>query len=200
MPITIKPPKVAEIELGIVGTSRLVTHAWSQKAIETMEAKQQQKAHGKKGPKIPEDEYQEARYLDAEGRDSFPTTGFKKALISATRFVDGLKMTEVRGALFIPGDYITIHYEGDKPEMRTDTVRLQGSTTDLRYRPSYEKWWAMLPIEYNADFISAEQIANLVNLAGFSIGIGEYRPEKSGEWGRFRVAEETDQHLFEAAA
>ncbi len=40
----------------------------------------------------------------------------------------------------------------------------------------------------NSGAISAEQIANLLNTAGFGVGIGEWRPEKNGSYGRFHVA------------
>jgi hypothetical protein len=42
-------------------------------------------------------------------------------------------------------------------------------------------------IKFNTSAISAEQVANLLNVAGFGVGIGEWRPERNGSYGRFHV-------------
>ena len=41
---------------------------------------------------------------------------------------------------------------------------------------------------YNASAVSPEQIINYFNIGGFGVGVGEWRPEKDGQWGRFHVA------------
>jgi hypothetical protein len=46
-----------------------------------------------------------------------------------------------------------------------------------------------LDIQYNARAISQDQLLNLINLGGFSVGVGEWRPERSGDFGRFRVVD-----------
>ena len=87
-------------------------------------------------------------------------------------------------------DLVQIKVSG-KPVMREDMVRLSGpgNPADFRYRASYEKWSVILNIEYNHDVISPQQIAHLFNNAGFSVGVGENRPGKSGDtWGMFKVA------------
>ena len=61
-------------------------------------------------------------------------------------------------------------------------------TADIRYRAEFKKWKATLTIRYNAHVISTEQIINLYHVAGFSIGIGDWRPQKEGSHGMFHVA------------
>lgn len=63
-------------------------------------------------------------------------------------------------------------------------------TADIRYRPEFKHWRVKLPIKYNADKISLEQLVNLFNLAGFGVGVGEWRPEKDGQYGMFHVVTE----------
>jgi hypothetical protein len=72
--------------------------------------------------------------------------------------------------------------------MVEDNVRLGGKTADLRYRPYFSGWSILLKITHNANVITQEQVVNLLNLAGFSVGIGDWRPEKDGNAGRFHVA------------
>jgi len=66
-------------------------------------------------------------------------------------------------------------------------VRLNGKTADIRHRGEFKEWSADLEVQYNEDWISAEQIANLISLAGFSVGVGEWRPEKNGQYGTFEI-------------
>ena len=66
-------------------------------------------------------------------------------------------------------------------------MRLSVSSTDLRYRPEYRNWEASFVVEYNPDLIRPEDIVNLLNLAGFGVGIGEWRPQRNGDFGRFEV-------------
>jgi hypothetical protein len=72
--------------------------------------------------------------------------------------------------------------------MREDMVRLQGSTADIRYRGQFVEWSAAVPVLVNTVALSIEQLANLFVLAGFAVGVGEWRPERNGQYGRFEVA------------
>ena len=71
--------------------------------------------------------------------------------------------------------------------MREDRVKIGPGTTSLTYRPMFEKWSCVLPIAYNANLISAEQIAQIFEYAGFHVGVGDWRPARNGEFGMFRV-------------
>jgi len=48
-------------------------------------------------------------------------------------------------------------------------------------------WVVRVPVTYDAGQTSPEVIADLVNRAGFFVGIGAWRPECSGMMGMFRV-------------
>ena len=75
--------------------------------------------------------------------------------------------------------------------MRTDMVRVGMGSADIRYRPEYPEWDAVLTIEFNSGVISLDQIYQLVKAAGYGCGIGEMRPEKGKfNYGRFRLTEE----------
>jgi hypothetical protein len=164
--------------------SELVMHAWSEKAKKAMLDKQMGKAAQKRSVKDPQQDYEEAFYRLPDGRPCFPSIAFKAAIVSAARQVDGLPMTFLRGALHIDGEFVPI--EGE-PRMREDTVRVGQGTADLRYRPGFPEWSATLPIRLNRRALTLEQLLALIDQAGFSVGVGEFRPEKDGAWGMFRV-------------
>lgn len=180
---------IRTLKVKIVGTTPLVVHAWSEKAKRMMREKQQKRARLAKDAKNPEEEFQSSRYI-VDGKDVFPAIAFKSAIIDSARFTDGVPMTILRGAVFIRGDWVVIDYESC--DMREDMVRVGGKgpgtgTADMRYRAEYKNWSATLELDYNASVLQAEQVVNLVRLSGFSIGIGEMRPGKGGQLGRFNV-------------
>ena len=93
-------------------------------------------------------------------------------------------MVFLRGAFHVEGDLV--HVEGE-PQRREDMVRVGMGTADIRYRPEFPKWATELDVSYNSRALAAEQIVNLFEIAGFAVGVGEWRPEKDGQFGRFRV-------------
>lgn len=173
------------LRLTIIGDSALISHRWSEKAKKEMLDKQMKAAKTAKAAKDPEQDYRDSLYVHPDGGYGFPCVAFKAAAVGACRFSDGLKMTEARGAFHVNGELAKIDGE---PTMREDMVRIGMGTADIRYRGEFLTWRTALEITYNADAISIEQIINLFNLAGFGVGVGEWRPEKDGSYGRFHVA------------
>lgn len=96
---------------------------------------------------------------------------------------------ELRGSYFIRtewGDMAEI--KGDTPIMREDMVRIGMGSADLRYRGEFRNWYIDCVLEYNANgAMSLEQIINCINAGGYVCGIGEWRPEKDGNFGMFHV-------------
>jgi hypothetical protein len=201
--------RIETAKIRLVGDSSLVVHKWSEKAKEEMRAKQMKKAKKAKEAKNPVEDFLNSMYIiDANGRQidlpgtldidnpdhvkdflsrqrfGFPAVAFKSAAVDACSHVDGVTKVEARGAFHLLGDFVEI--EG-KPVMREDLVRVGMGTADLRYRAEFNPWAATLTIQYNANVLSVDQIANLFNTAGFAIGVGEGRPQRDYVWGRFHV-------------
>lgn len=180
----------------LLGDSSLICHAWSEKAKSMMLNKQMGKANAGKEKKSPERDFFDSLYWlsprpeEEDGnvphgaRFGFPVVAFKAAAVSACRFVDGIKMTEVRGAFHIAGEFAEIK---GRPTPREDMVRVGMGVADIRFRGEFLEWETELTIRFNANALSAEQIINLFNVAGFGVGVGEWRPEKDGSHGMFRV-------------
>jgi hypothetical protein len=181
--IAIPPIEIKTYMLRIVGDSPLICHAWSKKAKQEMLDKQMGKARGKKEPKDPQRDYEEAFYRMEDGKPGFPTIAFKAAAVNASRQVDGLKMTFLRGAFHTVGELVPI--EG-VAQMREDAVKIQ-MTSDLRYRPEFPEWAVNLAVRLNTRALTLEQLIHLFNQAGFSAGVGEWRPERNGAFGMFHV-------------
>lgn len=182
--IEIPPIEVRTYVFRIIGDTPLICHAWSAKAKQEMLDKQMGKARGKKEAKKPEQDYEGAFYRLPDGTAAFPTIAFKAAAVNAARQVEGLTMTFLRGAFHTVGELVAI--EGT-PHMREDMVRVGMGTADIRFRPEWLEWAIDLIVRLNTRSLTLEQLIHLFNQAGFSVGVGEWRPEKDGRNGMFHV-------------
>ena len=184
----IPPINIDTATIQLIGDSPLICHAWSDKAKKQMLDKQMKKATQAKAAKDPEQEYRDSLYpmLDGKGY-GFPAVAFKAAAVDACSHVSNMTKVEARGAFHINGELVPIDGE---PSMREDMVRLGGvgAPADIRYRGEFKTWKVMFTLRYNANVISLEQLLNLFNIAGFAIGVGEWRPQKDGSYGMFHVA------------
>lgn len=149
-----------------------------------------------KEPTGDSDEACEAAFNEAVqngARWGFPVTAIKQATIMAASRNDiDIKTTTLRGCFFIKGEGpdMLAEVKGCVPTMREDMVRVGGisKTADIRHRAQFDNWYMDLEIEYNVNGpVTLEQIVNLINLGGFTCGIGEWRPEKDGSFGTYRV-------------
>lgn len=189
--LQIPPMNLQNAEFRIVGTSPLIVHKFSEKAQKMISDKQQLKSKEKRSERDPKKEFEDALYIfpDGSGRTGFPAVGFKASMIRAGKQL-GFVMKDLQSWFMVYGTDGTdlVEIEGDV-FCRTDMIRVATGGADIRYRPEYKKWEAVLKIKYNASVISSEQLAQLIETAGFGCGVGEWRPEKAktGNFGTFEL-------------
>lgn len=196
--VVIPPIATQMITVKIVGDSPLIEHKWSEKAKKQILDKQTKKATAGKEAKDPWMDFCESLYWltpmpeyptmedIANARFGFPATAFKTAAIDAGYQQGYLaKKTTARGAFFIEGEMVEII---GTPTIREDMVKIGMGVADIRYRGEFKEWSAVLTIKYNPSVMSADQIINLINLGGFSNGVGEWRMSKDGMFGCFHIA------------
>lgn len=191
--IIVHPLNIGVIPMKIVGLRPLIFHQWSEKAKQMILDKQMKKATKGREIRDPKAEYESSFYKNSKGEIAFPALAIKQAVVNAARNLEGVTMTLLRGSVFIQGDedgLIKVDYEG-KPEMREDMVRIGMGTADLRFRGSVKNWSMTFTVKHNADVVSVEQVINLFRVAGFACGLGEWRPERNGDFGQFDVATTT---------
>lgn len=205
--VVVQIPKIEKqrLQIKIIGDSPLVCHKWSEKAKKEILDKQMKKATKGKEAKDPEMDFYRSMYWindidektakkdeyaklikSGEARFKFPSIAFKACAVDAG-YQQGLltKKTTAKGAFHVLGEFVDVF---GNLYMREDMVRVGMGTADIRYRGELRDWYAILNITYNKNVISAEQIINLINMGGFSNGVGEWRPEKNGQFGTFHVA------------
>lgn len=188
MAVTLKPIKQSTFSFWIKGMSPLIQHAWSQKGLDMMRMTAAERKKQVKTARNPEELAEGACYYTDDGEHGIPLLAFKASLISAAHKDFGLEKTLLRKAFFIPStdSGSVTAMETDGPYIiREDIVRVGANQTDLRYRPQFNSWRVNIVCQVDSELLKDQDIVNLVNRAGFSVGIGDWRPEKGGEFGRF---------------
>ena len=208
--IEIKPINIVTTTVRIAGDTPLIMHRWSEKAKRMILEKQMKKTKSSaKEAKNPIEDFIESIYW-MEGKPSeyteeafeeacrngarfgFPVTAIKQATISSA-YRNGITkdMASLRGAFFIAGEgsELLAEVKGCTPTMREDMVRVGMGVADIRFRGEFSGWYMDLQVSYNANgAYTLDQIINLINVGGLSCGIGEWRPEKDGNYGMYHVA------------
>jgi len=202
------PIELRVLNLRLVGDTPLITNAWSEKARNMMRAKQQKTVLTAREAKVPEADFKASLYAHPDGNYGFKAIAFKSAAVTALSQVDGgLTKVRARGCFHVgdsgsSAELVRIECPNE-PRMREDPVRVATGTADLRYRGEFWPWAATLRIRYNARSVAVPQLVSLFNLAGFAVGVGEWRPEKDGINGMFHVepnAGEADKTVLAAIA
>ena len=183
------------IRVPIIGTSPLIMHRFSEKAKRQMLDAMQ----GRKSPKQPKDpdaEYEAAFYRFADGGYGFPSIALKSATVGGARFYSGVTMTALKQFLFFDGEIGVdgqklVRIEGE-PKMREDVVRVGRNGTDLRYRPEFPEWRTTVQVIYVTSALTCGSVLSLIDAGGLGIGIGEWRPEKDGDFGCYRIDQERE--------
>lgn len=201
--LTIAPPKIEVATFEIVGTSPYVQNAFSEKARSIMRATQEAGSGRKRTKNAREAKdfqacYAGAMHMAEEGWNGIPAGGIRASLISACR-VAGYTMTRAKLALFVIADGFDkedgtalVRITKGKPEYVEHHVRNDSGVPDIRPRPMWrEGWECVLRVRYDADQLSATDVANLIMRAGMQVGWGEGRADSKKSagmgWGFFEI-------------
>jgi hypothetical protein len=203
---TVQIDKIAAetVRVPILGTTPLIVHRFSEKAKRQMLDNMQ----GRKSPKEPKDpqaEYEAAFYRLKDGESyGFPVTAFKLATVGGARFYGGVTMKELKQFMFFRGEIGSdglglARIEGE-PHMREDVVRVGRGGTDLRYRPQFDEWSTVLEVTFVKSAITRASVLSLVDAGGMGVGVGEWRPERDGDFGTFRIDPTKDVEVVDEPA
>lgn len=143
--------------------------------------------------------YDKDTVLEAAKKSRFgiPSVAVKRAAFKAAKLndVDFRTIESAARACFeiLPDCDDTIaltQISFDKVVMRGNKVKIgtDQKRKVIRYRGQYEGWSAVLTIKYLVnEWVSIDQFIDLINAGGSAVGIGEWRPEIGGPFGKFHV-------------
>lgn len=146
-------------------------------------------ATGEKRMVVTEEIFDEA--IKNGARFGFPANSFKLAANSSAYRLGWVKnQMGLRGAYFLNAEDGSelVEIKGSTPVIREDMVKVGQGTADLRYRPMFENWYCDLILEYNeSGDMKLSDILSCIEAGGYVCGVGEWRPEKDGQFGRFHI-------------
>ena len=180
------------IEVEIKGTSPLLIHKFSEEA-ET-EKKTRKVSVSRPDPR---EQATKAAYINTNGEYYFNAFSIPGCMANAgaSHKMKGTRKTlrfVVPSAVRLSEDAITILDGTGKPaknfevDARPVTIPVTKGRI-MRYRPRWNAWGAKFIFSLDDTLLDPEDAHMLLNEAGVSIGIGDFRPEKRGPFGCFRV-------------
>jgi hypothetical protein len=201
----------------LVGDTPLITHAWSEKARREMLSKQVKATKQGREVRDPEEEYRSSLYEMGDGNYGIPVTGAKAAIVGAAHKDKGVPRTALQAALYLDANMVRtrpalagaicdlplVKIWGSAPEMREDMVRIGSGikkTATLSYRGQFTTWAILITGRLNESVVPQEAFITLVADAGVSIGLGEWRNERSGIFGAFHMASPEEESEWDAFA
>lgn len=212
-----KRPEDKTFSIWIVGDTPLITHAWSEKARREMLEKQVKATKGGKEKRDPEADYVSSLYQMEKGVYGFPAMGIKNCIISAGHKDKGVAKTSIMSALWLNAEMVRtrpalagavcdmplIRIWGSPPEMREDMVKIGAGlnkTANLAYRAQFTVWAMRVSGAFNSSVLTPEALAFLIQEAGRSAGIGEWRIERKGMFGAFHLATAEEEEAWDRFA
>ncbi|NRA48170.1 MAG: hypothetical protein HRU12_03485 [Phaeodactylibacter sp.] len=183
--LTIEKPRFNTLAIEIEGTAPYLQCRFSAKAMQAMMAKMEagstSRSKKTKEARDFDEDFLQAQHVADEGWNGIPASAFRSACIDACRMA-GFKMTHAKMSIFIEADGFDqvdgvplVQIQGNPPERTEMAVRIQ-QTTDIRIRPMWRKWGAILRVRYDEGQFTDEDVVNLLLRAGQQVGIGEGRP------------------------
>ena len=150
----------------------------------------------------PREEATKAAYIAKDGTYYFSAFSIPNSMGSAgaNHKMKGSRKTlrfVVPSAVRVTSDTITIlNGAGPAKSFEVDSRPVTIPATKgriMRHRPRFDQWGAKFDLLINDDQLSLDSAHQLLNEAGQSVGIGDFRPEKRGPFGTFLVTEWREQ-------
>jgi len=146
----------------------------------------------------PEEEAAAGRYLTEDGKHlCIRAQAFKSSFVngSAGRRIGKRAATAVMKAAIFPVDEWCVLLDpktkkplkADQYSIDVRRVVLQKKIGILRARPKIAGWSALVTFEVDEIIDKIQMVEEIGNLAGRMVGVGDYRPEKGGPFGRYTV-------------
>lgn len=184
--LTIPAPNFKTITVEIEGTAPYMQARFSAKAMQAMKSKMEagSTAASRKKRKARDfkADFKEAQYISTGGWNGMPASAFRNASIRACKTV-GFHMTNARMSIFIEAEGLDatdgtplVKIIADPPEMSEMAVRNATGVADIRVRPMWREWKAILKVTFDRDQFTEQDVINLLMRAGMQVGVGEGRP------------------------
>jgi hypothetical protein len=133
-----------------------------------------------------------AAYRNKSGELFIPGVNMQRALISGAKFSKGkgrASLANVAAAcLLIAQEELPLGCKKFTVDSRAVVIPSTKGRI-VRHRPRLDAWALSFELEYDPELLSYEQVATVVSDTGRRVGLGDFRPENKGPFGRFEILE-----------
>lgn len=199
--LEINPIKMARARTFLLGTSPLIMHRFSSKSWRELLLPSLEKNKAERAESLKHDpltEFRESCYRNRNPNEPtlvhFPSGAFSKAIAAAALDIPGATKSQMLRLVSLQSTQVNIY---GVPMLGMDMVRNSdmARTPDVRTRSYFPEWCCEINIEYVSTLITQQQIFNLIGAAGLIVGLGDYRPQKGGQNGKFICVPEDDKNV-----
>ena len=187
--ISLKKLDIGTLKLTIVGDSPYMPEPMDMAVLEKYNKIKSKQNYSKDD--ISEEEKVKAKfYYTEDEKVGIPARAVYNSMIRASSYLFDIKqggMRNIKEGVTLVGDILPLKFK--KQKVLTHWGRTSGMKGSPRkiMRNAFEDWSVELTIQFNKANLSAEQIVNVLNWAGFHIGVGGFRKEKTGNFGAFHI-------------
>ena len=190
-----------QLRVTIKGTSPLIMHNGTA-GLDKRSAYNKEKAEitAKKGANRTEADDERLRllecltsfWLDDDGAPTIPHAALRAVIENGARKLK--QGPQVREGLIVDSIERFVHDKGmgesleaiaDAAEFTVPVV-VQRNRIE-RTRVKFDKWECTFVVDVDPELVDAEQLTTWLDIAGRRVGLGDWRPQKSGHYGRFQV-------------
>lgn len=197
--VSLEPIKMRNVILFIVGTHPLIMHRFAQKAWQELLLPSAKKNAAERASTLkhePMEEYRGCFYRNRDPKQPalfhLPNGMLQQAIAAAALDIPGVKRTESERWISVVD--LNVNLFGI-PQMYMSMVRNSdmNKTPDVRTRPIFPEWACKIDVCYKVAPLNDKAVINLAAGAGQIVGLGDWRPQKGGPYGKFRLCEHGDK-------
>ena len=182
-----------EIKVEIYGISPLICNRFSdEKALEATNGTRGSSAAAER--KTPQEICEGKLYIGLNGKPMIPQPNLLRNIVQGGQFHKNGKraITTQRGSMMyscvdVEGVEVPIiHRQPWKVDSRPVRIPSTGGRI-LCHRPMFDDWRLKFSINLDVSILSPSLLRQIVDDAGSRCGLGDFRPETKGPYGRYRV-------------
>lgn len=190
--------KRKQIKVTLRGETPLLMNRFHEEAQQKVEGGRAMAVNGDRG--TPREQATPKVYSDPKGRPVIPGPNFFSCLVEAGKYhkVGKKQVTTGRSSLIPAGlsvSEIESHVLGEdgKPAAwEVDSRPIVNPATKgrrLTHRPRFDDWGVTFTLDVDVAMFDPKFIRQLVDDAGMRVGLGDFRPDRKGPFGKFKVSQ-----------
>ena len=185
-------------EITIEGVTPLLMHAFTDAAQIAATEGTRNSAVG--GTEEPREQAESCLYTDNDGNPIIPQPNLLRCIMDAGKFFkNGRSKVTTQKSSLIPAcvdiaelAIPLVSENGWKVDTRPVRIPATGGRI-LRHRPCFDDWRLTFTLELDTEIISPKLLREIVDAAGKRIGLGDFRPDTKGPFGKFKVVHWEEQ-------